>query len=403
MGKRKLLNDPIYGLINYPHELIYEVIGHPMFQRLRRISQMGLTSYVYPGAVHNRFHHALGATHLMNRALDTLRSKGVEISEDEHEAACLAILLHDVGHGPFSHTLEKSFLSIHHEDLSLAIMHFLNREFEGRLALCIKIFSNEYTRSFFYQLVSGQLDMDRMDYLTRDSYFTGVAEGVIGYDRIIAMLNVVDGQLVVEEKGIHSVEKFIVARQIMYWQVYLHKTSLAAEKMLISFLRRLKDVYHDGGNVTLTDPIEYFLKNQPDKSELEANPEVVLLKFANIDDIDIWSLLKNQRNSEDQILSALARRILDRDLFKIKLDPAPISSDFEAKTRQNCVDHLKVNEQLLSYIVLNGTETNQAYTTTKDEILILTKDGVLLPFSSMSRNLIDTSLNVRYFLCFPEI
>ena len=259
MAKKKIFNDPVYGFISFPTELIYDLIDHRYFQRLRRISQLGLTHYVYPGALHTRFHHALGALHLMTEAILTLREKGVSISDEEYEAVCIAILLHDIGHGPFSHALELSIVNVHHENLSVLFMEKLNDEFNGQLSLAIKIFNGTYSKFFLHELVSSQLDMDRMDYLIRDSYFTGVAEGVIGYDRIIKMLNVVDHHLVVEEKGIYSVEKFLVARRLMYWQVYLHKTVLSAEQMLIAILKRAKSLIASNVKVSCSDNLYNFL------------------------------------------------------------------------------------------------------------------------------------------------
>ena len=265
MNKKKILNDPVYGFINIPYNIIFDLIEHPYFQRLRRIKQLGLTDYVYPGALHTRFHHALGALHLMTQTIDVLRSKGVDITEKEAKAVSIAILLHDIGHGPFSHVLENTLVNVHHEDLSLMFMKSLNEEFKGKLDLAIKIFTNKYSKKFLHQLVASQLDMDRLDYLTRDSFFTGVYEGVVGYDRIIKMLSVANGKLVVEEKGIYSIEKFLTSRRLMYWQVYLHKTVVAAEQMLVKVLSRAKLLAAKGKEMEMSEHLKYFLCHRKDK------------------------------------------------------------------------------------------------------------------------------------------
>ncbi|MCK5029604.1 MAG: HD domain-containing protein, partial [Bacteroidales bacterium] len=316
-NKRKIVNDPVYGLINIPSEIVYDIIEHKYFQRLRRIKQLGLTDYVYPGAVHTRFQHTLGAIHLLTLAINVLKSKNIEISKEEEDAVSLAILLHDIGHGPFSHTLENIIVEKYgHEELSLLFMESLNKEYNGKLTLAINIFKNQYHKKFLHQLVSSQLDVDRLDYLRRDSFYTGVSEGVIGSDRIIKMLNVVNDQLVVEAKGIHSIEKFLIARWLMYWQVYLHKTVVSAEQLLIKIFKRVKYLALNKKDIYLTKELEFFLNNtELDKSDFS----VLLNNFSAIDDTDIFSLAKKWTNSTDKVLSMLSERLLNRKLLKIEI------------------------------------------------------------------------------------
>ena len=317
MAKKKIFNDPVYGLVSFKYEILYDIIDHRYFQRLRRITQLGLTHYVYPGALHTRFHHAIGALHLMTMALQVLSEKGIEISEEEEQGVCLAILLHDVGHGPYSHALEHHIINVHHEDLSLWFMEKLNDEFDGKLSLAIEIFKDNYHKKFLHELVSSQLDMDRMDYLIRDSYYTGVAEGVIGYDRIIKMLNVANGHLVVEEKGVYSIEKFLVARRLMYWQVYLHKTVLSAEQMLIKLLRRVKKLLLENVKVFLPDNVKELLLVDFESVDKELIINRYLDLYAQIDDVDILYLIKQNIDSEDYLLSYMCKSLLERKLFKI--------------------------------------------------------------------------------------
>ncbi len=402
MSKKKLFNDPIYGLISFPFEIIYDLIAHPYFQRLRRISQMGMSDMVYPGARHTRFQHALGATHLTLRALNVLLSKNINITKEEKEATCISILLHDIGHGPFSHTLENTILDIHHEDISVKFMEVLNEEFDGRLSLALSIYKNDYPKKFLHQLVSSQLDMDRMDYLIRDSYFTGVAEGVIGYDRIISMLHVSENELVIEEKGIHSVEKFLVSRRIMYWQVYLHKTSLAAERMLIKLFHRVRDLYQQGEKLDLPKSLKFFLENRIGKSELMNSPREILNHFSGLDDIDIWTTIKKCSGNQDFILNYLSSCILERKLFKIIFSDTAFDSDFIEETRQKIVAHLNVDKDHSKYLLIHGKESNQAYTTRKDEIIILNNNGSVSSISDMAEKFINTNLIIKYFLCYPR-
>ena len=332
-NKRKIINDPVHGFITIPNELIFDLIEHPYFQRLRRIKQLGLSHLVYPGANHTRFHHALGAMHLMNEAIDVLRSKGVEITEDEKLGALVAILLHDIGHGPFSHTLEHSLLnSIQHEAVSLLFMERLNEQFDGRLATGIAIFSNTYKKTFLHQLVSSQLDMDRLDYLQRDSFFTGVSEGVIGSERIIAMLNVSNNQLVIEEKGIYSIENFIGARRIMYWQVYMHKTVVSSEFMLTSILKRAKFLYQEGINLFASPSLKVFLKDDVSFDQFKNDPSM-LEHFALIDDSDISSAIKVWQSCEDKILAKLCKDIASRHLFKTIISKEKFSDEFIAESK----------------------------------------------------------------------
>ncbi len=399
-NKRKIFNDPVYGLVSFPFDILYDIIEHPYFQRLRRINQMGLSHFVYPGACHSRFHHALGALHLVSKSITTLRNKKVEISDEEFEAVCIAILLHDVGHGPFSHTLEKKIIPFHHEDISLEIMKRLNQEFNGRLDLAIKIFENSYSRVFFHQLVSSQLDMDRMDYLNRDSFFTGVVEGKVGYDRIISMINVVDDQMVIEEKALYSVEKFFLARIMMYWQVYLHKTAISAEQML----KRVFELVHTNGNEEehLSKQLFSLLK----KFEISGDNiscDEILDEFVLLDDHDIWYSLKNLVYSRDSATSFLCNSLLHRKLFRIEFAKESINSDQVKQIRQKISRHFKVNDDDAANLMITGIESNQAYTTAKKEILILKKTGQIIPFSELSENLINTQVMVKHFLCYPRI
>ncbi len=394
MNKRKIFNDPVYGFVRFPFEFLYDLIDHPYFQRLRRISQMGLSHYVYPGALHTRFHHALGALHLMTRAINTLRDKGVEVSDEEYEAVCSAILLHDIGHGPFSHALEGEIIAVHHEDLSLAYMEELNKEFDGRLSLAIDIFTDNYQKKFLHQLVSSQLDMDRMDYLNRDSFFTGVAEGVIGYDRIIAMLNVIDNQLVVEEKGIYSIEKFLVARRIMYWQVYLHQASVSAESMLILFYKTLKET----GKTISSASLNYFLNS----NSKVLNKEVID-NHSVIDDIDILYTIKESMKSDHFLLSFLAKTIIERKLFRCHVSNEPFDSDFKDNVRQKLTEHYRIASSDASKLIKEGKEEKFAYDRTDNEIVMLKKNGSVAKFSEISGIKVETRNSVKYFLCHPKI
>jgi len=405
LNKKKIFNDPVYGFINIKSDLVFDIIEHPFFQRLRRIKQLGLTDLVYPGALHTRFHHAIGAMHLMTRTLDSLRSKGVEINDDEYEAAQIAILLHDIGHGPFSHALEYSLLpGVQHESVSFQFMKYLNREFDNALSLTLKIFQNSYHRKFFHQLVSSQLDMDRLDYLKRDSFFTGVSEGAIGLDRIISMLNVVGDQIVVEEKGIYSIENFLNARRLMYWQVYLHKASVSAEKMLINLIIRAKELAASGQEVFATDAFRKFLTNNFTIEDFQQDPEI-LETFGLLDDFDIWSSIKVWSTSNDKILKFLSESILHRRLFKIKLTNEPLSKRELEKIRTSIVDNYHLMNADARFLMAYGEVTNKAYIAEGQKINILTKKGNVKDIAQAADlpNITAMSKIVKkHYLCCPK-
>lgn len=403
-NKKKILNDPVYGFITLKFDFLLDLIDHPWFQRLRRISQLGLSHIVYPGAIHHRFHHAVGAMHLMNNAIESLRQKGTEISEQEEEAACIAILLHDIGHGPFSHALENSIVTgVHHEEISTLAMQRLNEAFGGKLTLAIQIFEGTYPRPFLHQMVSGQLDMDRLDYLRRDSFYSGVAEGNIGSERIIKMLDVDNDELVVEEKGIYSIEKFIIARRLMYWQVYLHKTVISAEHMLVAVLRRARQLASRGMEVFASPDLAFFLQTDISAEQFARNKQV-LDKFMQLDDYDILGAIKVWQSHHDGVLSELSRCIINRQLFKIKISRAPIPE-------QDCeiqIAHLKssrgYSDEEARYFVLYGTIDNKAYSSTAENIKVKFKDGSLIDAANASDhlNLAALSQSVeKYFLCYP--
>lgn len=403
MKKIKIFNDPIYGFIYQQSELISAIIEHPYFQRLRRITQMGLSYLVYPGAHHTRFHHVLGCGFLMQKAVETLRLKGIEISKKEEESLYIAILLHDIGHGPFSHALENSIVEgVTHEDISLMIMKELNSEFNNQLEMAIQIFSNRYPRKFFYQLISGQLDMDRMDYLKRDSFYSGVAEGNINADRLITMMNVKNDQLVLEEKGIYSVEKFIVARRLMYWQVYLHKTSLAAERILIQVLRRAKELKSEGVEVKASSSLEFFISNKIDKKDFEKN---MLSKFTKLDDYDIISALKNWYDHKDFILSYLSRSIINRKLPKVEMQKDIFSDAYFDEKKEEVMKKYSLNKNEVNYLVFRGKVWNKAYSTSESGIGILMKNGEVTDLIDASDQLNIRALTnpvTKYFMCYPK-
>lgn len=403
LNKLKILNDPIYGFITIPNELIYDLVQHPYFQRLRRISQMGLSYLVYPGAHHTRFHHALGCLHIMQRAVEVLRFKGVSISADEENALYIAILLHDIGHGPFSHAMEHSIVeNVNHEAISKRFMQKLNTEFDGKLTLAIQIFNGDYHRRFMLQLISSQLDMDRMDYLKRDSFYTGVAEGNINSDRLIQMMNVVDDILVLEEKGIYSIEKFLMARRLMYWQAYLHKTSLVAELMLINVFKRAKELTHKGVELPCSGALTFFLQN---RIKLEDFDDEVLHRFAQLDDYDIVGALKNWQHADDFILSKLCRMILDRDLLKIKLSSEKFAKEEVSALVAELVESRKISLQDASYFIFKGKIKNQAYNKAVEPIHILRKDRTIEDVVEASDQLSLKALSkpvTKYYLCFPK-
>ncbi|MEO6882826.1 MAG: HD domain-containing protein [Bacteroidia bacterium] len=404
-NKRKIINDPVYGFISIPDELTFDLIEHPYFQRLRRIKQLGLTNLVYPGALHTRFHHALGAMHLMGEAIDVIRSKGHKISAKEAQAVNVAILLHDIGHGPFSHALEKSIVhNISHEDISELFMKKLNTEFNGKLSLAIQIFKNEYKKKFLHQLVSSQLDMDRLDYLKRDSFYTGVSEGVISSDRIIKMLNVVNDELVVEAKGIYSIEKFIIARRLMYWQVYLHKTVLSAEHLLIQILKRAKELALQKVELFCTPAFREFLYHHHTKNNF-LKDENLLQIFSELDDTDIFASVKAWTKCEDFVLSTLCQKMVNRKLYKTELQNQPFDEKIISAYQQKTKKYFGIDEKEISYFTFTGNVTNNAYLPSDIRINILFKNGDVTDIAAASDQLNISMLSKtvrKYFLCFPK-
>ena len=396
-NKLKIINDPVYGFIKIPYDVIFDLIEHPLFQRLRRIRQLGLTHFVYPGANHTRFQHAVGAMHLMSLAIEVIRSKGHKINDEEAKAVSIAILLHDIGHGPFSHSLEHSLIKdVSHEKVSLMFMEMLNKEFKGKLTTAIQIFQNKYPKRFLHQLVSSQLDMDRLDYLKRDSFFTGVTEGVIGSDRIIKMLNVLNDQLVVEEKGIYSIEKFLIARRLMYWQVYLHRTVVASEQVLVLMLKRAQTLSSMEEELFATPPLAYFLQEQK---------QVSLEQFSLLDDYDILSSAKVWCNNSDRVLSMLANGLVNRKLYSVELDNQPFSAERVAEIRGIVKDKLDMSPQEAEYLVVSDSVSNYAYSDMDDRITIMDKHGNTRDIAEASDilNISVLSKTVRkYFLCYPR-
>ncbi|TMM57440.1 HD domain-containing protein [Maribacter algarum] len=402
-NKLKIFNDPIYGFIRIPNTLIFDLIAHPYFQRLRRISQMGLSYLVYPGAHHTRFHHALGSMYLMQQAIQVLRFKDVEISKEEEEGLLCAILLHDIGHGPFSHAMENSIVEgVHHEHISLLFMQELNRRFNGSLTLAIEIFEGRHHKKFLNQLVSSQLDMDRMDYLKRDSFYTGVAEGNINSERLLTMLTVVDGELMVEEKGTYSVEKFLMARRFMYWQVYLHKAGIVAEQLLIRILKRAKQLLKKGVQVSCSEALLFFMTHKIG----EANFEVAVLdKFSKLDDVDILSAIKLWQDHDDFVLSKLCQMVINRQLLKIKLKNKPISEDLFEKHLNRIKLEYKLSDEEAGYFVFKGNIENRAYNSDKQNINILRKNGKVTDVAKASDHLNLKTLSktvTKYYMCFPK-
>ncbi|MCH7523988.1 MAG: HD domain-containing protein [Bacteroidetes bacterium] len=402
-NKLKIFNDPIYGFITIPNSLIFELIEHRYFQRLRRITQMGLSYLVYPGAHHTRFHHALGSMHLMQNAVRILRFKGVTISEDEENALLIAILLHDIGHGPFSHTMEHSIVKgVSHEEISLLFMQKLNTEFNSNLTLAIKVFKGEYHRKFMCQLISSQLDMDRSDYLKRDSFYTGVSEGNINSAHLLTMLNVVEDELVVEEKGIYSVERFLTARRLMYWQVYLHKTSLVAEQLMIRALQRAKELTLKGETLIVSKALLYFLKNEISHDTFN---DFTLETYANLDDFDIISAMKEWQFNDDFVLSNLCKMIINRDLLKIEIKNNQINNDKLNKHITNLMHKYNVTNYEASFFVFKGEVTNQAYQLNNQNINILFKTGKVIDIVDASDHLNLKVLSkpvTKYYICYPK-
>ncbi|MCF8452007.1 MAG: HD domain-containing protein [Pedobacter sp.] len=405
MNKKKIINDPVYGFITIPSELVYDLIQHPYVQRLRYIKQLGMTHLVYPGALHTRFHHALGAMHLMSLAIETIKSKGQAISYEEEEAVMIAILLHDIGHGPFSHALEHTIVDgVSHEHITALLMNNLNREFDGKLTMALEIFNNRYPKTFLHQLVSGQLDIDRLDYLNRDSFFTGVSEGVISFDRIIKMLDVIDDQLVVEEKGIYSIEKFLIARRLMYWQVYLHKTVIAAEQMLVKILERAKELSFEGRNLFSSPCFSYFLKNSVSREEFRNDPRN-LERFTKLDDNDIFTSIKVWADDEDLILSTLCKHLISRNLYKVEISNEPPPVEWINELADRVTDEFEVSDDDTSYFVFTDTIKNNAYHVGDGSINILMKNGSIQDITKASdnSNLEAWAKTVqKYILCYVK-
>ena len=401
---RKIINDPVYGFITIDHPLILDIIAHPYYQRLRRIYQMAFAHLVYPGAVHSRLHHSLGAYHLMCNALHELKNKGVEITREEELGAKIAILLHDIGHGPYSHTLEKELINdVNHEALSILIMKVLNNEFNNQLQTAIDIFTDQYPKKFLHQLIAGQVDVDRMDYLTRDSFFTGVSEGVIGYDRIIKMLTVHDGQLMVEEKAIYSIEKFLVSRRLMYWQVYLHKTVLSAEMMLVKIIQRSKELIASGLKIeAATSALNYFLQNPPVHHKTEEHLDT----FCSLDDFDVMATVKNWIDHPDKILSTLCRGLVDRKLYKVKLQVDEFGESAVNKKKKELMQRFGLSNEEAGYFVFTGEAINTTYNPEDERINILFKDGTVKDISNVDNALIHQHLSSpvkKQYICYLRV
>lgn len=398
---RKIINDPVYGFITIDNPLIFEIISHPYYQRLRRIHQMAFASLVYPGAVHTRLHHSLGAYHLMGLAISELKQKGVVITDEEDTAAKIAILLHDIGHGPYSHALEKKLIrGVDHEVISSLILELLNEKMNGKLQIAIEIFNNTYHKTFLHQLLSGQLDVDRMDYLTRDSFFTGVVEGSIGYDRILKMLTVFNGELMIEEKAIFTVEKFLVSRRLMYWQVYLHKTVLSAEKMLVKIIERAQELIANGIELkAASNNLEFFLREPSPAQDFIRHLE----KFAQLDDTDVMCTIKNWCGHFDKILSRLCKGLVERKLLKVKFQQDPFTDDQIDSLRKDVALRLSISEEEAAYFVFTGQAINTTYNPYDEDIKILYKDGTITDISKVDNALIHQQLYTpikKYYLCY---
>jgi HD superfamily phosphohydrolase len=405
LNKKKIINDPVYGFISIPSDLVFDLIEHPYFQRLRYIKQLGMTHLVYPGALHTRFHHALGAMHLMGTAVETLCNKGVDITPEEKEGLTIAILLHDVGHGPFSHALEQTIVEeINHEDISILLMNKLNEAFNGKLTLAISIFKGTYHKNFLHQLVSSQLDMDRMDYLNRDSFFTGVSEGVISSDRIIKMLNVKDNGIAVEEKGIYSIEKFLISRRLMYWQVYLHKTVIAGEQLLCKIFKRSRELALEGTRFPVTPALGYFLENVIDKEEFMSNSKH-LDTFALLDDTDVMAAVKIWADSDDFVLKTLCHNLINRKLFHVDITAEMPDPEFVKQLTTNAVKYYNISQHEAEYFVFTDSIRNNAYNKGDGNIHILMKNGSIkdITLASDNSNLEALSKTVsKYILCYSK-
>lgn len=406
MNKKKIINDPVYGFINIPSALIFDLIAHPYFQRLRYIKQLGMTHLVYPGALHTRFHHALGAMHLMSLALKVLRDKGHEVSSEEEEAATVAILLHDIGHGPFSHALEHTLVNgIKHEDISMAMMQALNDQFGGKLSMALNIFTGNYPKKFLHQLISSQLDLDRMDYLNRDSFFTGVSEGVISFDRIIKMFNVFDGELVVEEKGIYSIENFLISRRLMYWQVYLHKTVISGEQLLVKILDRARELSLSGTTLFASPALQHFLQHQISEQDFFSVPDH-LQAFSKLDDQDIFTSIKVWADHPDKILSKLCNMLTERNLYRIEIsNEAPDAARIDL-LKENTAAVLNIGVAETDYFVFTAVIMNRAYNAGNSNINVLLKNNTTIDIAKASdlSNLESLDKTVRkHILCYPRI
>ena len=403
MNKMKLINDPVYGLIHIRTPLIFDLIEHPLFQRLRRIKQTGLTHLVYPGSQHTRFHHALGAMHLMGMAVDELRTKETEISKQEEEAVLIAVLLHDIGHSPYSHALERLIIDADHEAIGKVIMKHLAETFGTQLDVAFEMFTGNYSRPFFHKLISGQLDLDRLDYLSRDSFYTGVAEGVVGHDRILRMLRVVDDQLVVEEKGLYSIEKFLVARRIMYWQVYLHKTSLSAElmaKAIMKLLRALEPTEREG---FMSPELDFFISQHITIEDFKENNEDVFHQFENLDDVSVDYTIKRLQNHFSTPLKFLATNLMHRSLHKVRWSDTPFEDETINDIRKTCREKYNWSKETADKLIWLGSESNSAYVRDDDEIQILMKTGEIKPFSSFLETPVRIAYSKKYYVCHPKM
>ncbi|MDA9893989.1 HD domain-containing protein [bacterium] len=400
----KILNDPVYGFITLNKGILLNIVDHPFFQRLSRIKQLGLTYLVYPGAHHTRFHHAIGASHLMSQAIQTLKQNEVAINKEEEEAVILAILLHDIGHGPFSHALENSFIKgVSHEDISIEFMNSLNKEFDGALDLALEIFQDKYSKGFLHDLVSSQLDMDRLDYLKRDSFFTGVSEGVVSNERIIKMFAVANDELVVREKGIYSIEKFIVARRLMYWQVYLHKTVLSAEFLLAKILERAREIYNEDKKLFMVPKMLYFLEKQITNENYQ---DFDFLKhFSKLDDFDVFTCIKVWAESKDKVISKLSNMLINRNLLKVQISSKKFSSEKLEKIKLSHQKNLGITGEEINYFVFQKEMTNNAYDPRKDKIKILFNNGLIKDITLASDNLNISALSKpvkKYYLFAPN-
>jgi hypothetical protein len=400
MRYKKIINDPVYGFISIPDGLIYNLIEHPFFQRLRYIKQVGLSHYVYPGALHTRFHHAIGAMHLALRACSILRNKGIEISENETESLAAAMLLHDIGHGPFSHALEYKLVGVSHEEISLIIMHQLNEEFNGALNTCIDMYRGNYHRKFFRQLIRSQLDLDRLDYLARDSFFTGVTEGQVSYDRILHMLQVYEDTLVVEEKGIYSIEKFLIARRLMYWQVYLHKTVLSAEQMLIKLVDRIKLLLKSGVELPIRPLLHKFLNAEVNKNDF-VNSRQMLFDYCHLDDQDLHIMVKDLCGHPDKVLSYISKSLKYRKLFKLEFIHGE-NTELLRRYRNIAQREWKMTDEELEFLIFAGKESNVEYNSNTDEILILNKNGEVEPISALLDFKLKNKALIKNYICYPK-